>query len=54
LAQSPHFGRPVHGGKRELVIGKGSRGHVALYRYVLDTVFVLAVCAQREGGYRRE
>jgi plasmid stabilization system protein ParE len=54
LAQSPQIGRPVHGGKRELVIGKGSRSHVALYRYVLDTVFVLAVCAQREGGYRRE
>lgn len=56
LAQSPQIGRPVHGGKRELVIGKGSRGYVALYRYVavLDTVFVLAVCAQREGGYRRE
>ena len=56
LAHNPQIGRPVRGGKRELVIGKGTRGYVALYRYVagMDTVFVLAVRAQREGGYRRE
>ena len=55
LALSPEIGRPVRGGKRELVIGKGSRGYVALYRYVasVDAVFVLAVRAQRERGYRR-
>jgi plasmid stabilization system protein ParE len=55
LALSPEIGRPVRGGKRELVIGKGSRGHVALYRYVasVEAVFVLAVRAQRERGYRR-
>lgn len=55
LALSPEIGRPVRGGKRELVIGKGSRGYVALYRYVasVGAVFVLAVRAQREGGYRR-
>lgn len=55
-AHSPQIGRPVRGGKRELVIGKGTRGYVALYRYVaaVDTVFVLAVRAQREGDYRRE
>lgn len=54
LAHSPQIGRPVRGGKRELVIGKGVRGYVALYRYVasMDTVFVLAVRAQREGRYR--
>ena len=42
-------------GKRELVIGRGTRGYVALYRYVpaLDTVFVLAVQAQREAGFKR-
>jgi len=54
LAHSPQIGRPVRGGKRELVIGKGARGCVALYRYVaaVDVVFVLAVRARREGGYR--
>jgi len=55
LAHSPEIGRPVRGGKRELAIGKGIRGYVALYRYVasVDTAFVLAVRAQREGGYRK-
>jgi toxin ParE1/3/4 len=55
LTHSPLIGRPLPGGARELVIGRGSRGYVALYRYVpaIDTVFVLAVRAQREAGYRR-
>ena len=55
LATSPLIGRPVTGGKRELVIGRGSRGYVALYRYVapMDTVFLLAVRSQRESGYQR-
>ena len=54
LASSPLIGRPVKGGKRELVIGRASRGYVALYRYVADieTVFVLAVRSQRESGYK--
>jgi toxin ParE1/3/4 len=54
LAQSPLIGRAVKGGKRELVIGKGARGYVALYQYVasLDTVFVLAIRNQRESGYK--
>lgn len=40
---------------RELIIGRGSRGYVALYRYVpeIDTVFVLAIRSQREAGYKR-
>lgn len=43
-------------GKRELVIRRATRGYVALYRYVaaIDTVFVLAVRAQREDGFKRE
>src|SRR5215469_3374563 len=55
LAHSPLIGRPVRGGKRELVIGRGSRGYVALYRFIssVDTVFVLAMRSQREAGYRR-
>ena len=56
LATSPLIGRPVEGGKRELVIGHGSHGYVALYRYLpeVDTVFLLAVRNQREAGYGRE
>jgi toxin ParE1/3/4 len=56
LANNPLIGRPVRGGKRELVIGRASRGYVALYRYVaeIDTAFVLAVRHQRESGYKRE
>lgn len=54
LAHSPRIGRPVANGKRELVIGSGSRGYVALYRYLeqIQTVFVLALRAQRESGFR--
>lgn len=55
LSHSPQIGRPVQGGKRELVIGRASRGYVALYHYVtaIDTVFVLAVRSQREDGFKR-
>ena len=55
LAHSPLIGRPVKGGKRELVIGRASRGYVALYRFVpsIDVVFVLAVRSQRERAYKR-
>lgn len=34
LTHSPLIGRPSKDGKRELVIGRATRGHVALYRYV--------------------
>ncbi len=56
LAHSPHIGRKVRGGHRELVIGRDSRGYVALYQFVaaIDTVFVLAIRSQREDGYKRE
>ena len=55
LTHSPLIGRLVRGGNRELVIGQGSKGYVALYRFVsnIDTVFVLAIRAQRESGYKR-
>jgi len=55
LVNNPLIGRPVRGGKRELVIGRNSRGYVALYRYVptIDTVFLLAVRSQREAGHKR-
>jgi len=53
---SPLIGRPVKGGKRELVVGRDLRGYVALYRFVasIDTVFVLAIRSQRESGYKRK
>jgi toxin ParE1/3/4 len=55
LTHSPQIGRPVQGGKRELVIGRAARGFVALYHYMeaIDTVFVLAVRSQREVGFKR-
>ncbi|MBN8754745.1 MULTISPECIES: type II toxin-antitoxin system RelE/ParE family toxin [unclassified Variovorax] len=54
LSHSPLIGRPVKNGKRELIIGKGRSGYVALYRYLadIDTVFVLALRAQREFGFK--
>lgn len=53
LAHNPMIGRPANNGKREVVIGRGSHGYVALYRYVaeVDVVFVLAVRSQQEAGY---
>ena len=55
LTHSPLIGRPVRDGKRELIVGRASRGYVVLYRFVepMDTVFVLAARSQRESGYRR-
>ena len=54
LTHSPLIGRPVKGGKRDLVIGREQRGFVALCRFVvsIDTVFVLAIRNQRERGYK--
>lgn len=55
LERNPLIGRPVQKDLRELVIGRRTRGYVALYRYVaeLDTVFVLAIRGQKEAGYAR-
>ena len=52
LETNPFIGRPAAGDKRELIIGRRSRGYVALYRYIpeIDTVFVLALRGQREAG----
>jgi plasmid stabilization system protein ParE len=54
LRSSPGIGRPAGEGKRELVIGSGSRGYIALYRHVreIDCVFVLAIRHQSEQGWR--
>lgn len=54
LVRHPLIGRPVGDGLRELVVGKGSHGYVARYRYnaVKDEVRVAGLRSQREGGFR--
>ncbi len=56
LENNPLIGRPVVGKMNELIIGRDAHGYVALYRYAaaIDTVFVLAIRAQREAGYVRK
>lgn len=53
LKTSPCIGRLKEDGKRELIIGKDARGYIALYRYLpeIETVFILALRAQKEAGY---
>lgn len=53
LTRHPFIGRKVGQGWRELVIGRGSRGYVALYAYdrLDDVVAVAALRAQREKGF---
>ncbi len=55
LKCSPLIGRLLDGGLRELIIGRGSRGYVALYRFIAESnvVFVLAIRGQREADYFR-
>ena len=55
LETAPGLGRSFDGSAelRELVIGFGDSGYVALYRHEAekDTVYVLAFRHQREAGY---
>lgn len=53
LADNPLIGRALNNGLRELVIGQGGRGYIALYKYLdaLDVVLLLAIRSQREAGY---
>lgn len=55
LEAAPEIGRPVveQPELRELLIGFGDSGYVALYRYepVEDVAYVLAFRHQREAGY---
>ena len=55
LESTPEISRPIEEQPdlRELVIGFGEAGYVALYRYVPDeaAVFVLAFRHQKEAGY---
>lgn len=55
LESNPLIGQPARRDTRELIIGRPTRGYVALYRHVseVDTVFVLALRSQREAGCRQ-
>lgn len=56
LADYPMIGHPTSDDERELLIGRGPAGYVALYRYlpVIDTALILVVVrGQREAGYAR-
>ena len=52
LQDHPRIGRPAEHGVRELVIGRDTRGHVALYSHKPHeaVVRVLALRAQRQAG----
>ena len=55
LETNPGIGRPFpdHPELRELIIGFGDSGYVALYRHIPadDAVYILAFRHQREAGY---
>lgn len=55
LETAPDIGRPLPElpAVRELIIGFGDSGYVALYRYepVDDVIYVLAFRHQKEAGY---
>jgi plasmid stabilization system protein ParE len=53
LTRHPLIGRLVPSGQRELVIGKGVRGYLALYSYdaLDDVAYVLALRSQREDKF---
>lgn len=53
LIANPLIGRPCGDHLRELVIGRGMRGYLALYHYDerRDLVRVLAIRSQKESGY---
>ena len=56
LLSSPFIGRPTGRGTRELVIGRGAMGFVALYRLDegAELVLVLGLRGQREVGFDEE
>jgi toxin ParE1/3/4 len=53
LVRHPMIGRPAAAGLRELVIGRGAHGYVALYHFdaAHEEVLVAALRAQREAGF---
>ena len=55
LQHHPEIGRRLGSQHRELVLGRGSRGYVAKYRYLPEheLVLITALRAQKESGYQR-
>jgi toxin ParE1/3/4 len=55
LQHHPEIGRRLDSEHRELVLGHGSRGYVAKYRWLPERQLVLitALRSQKESGYRR-
>jgi hypothetical protein len=55
LEHNPLIGGPAKNDLRELIIGHGAHGYIALYRYVpeIDTVFLLAIRSRRQAGDSR-
>jgi plasmid stabilization system protein ParE len=53
LAVNPCIGRPLPGGRRELVIGRDHRGYLARYRYLemRELVLIEAIRSQHEAGF---
>ncbi|MBW8851582.1 MAG: type II toxin-antitoxin system RelE/ParE family toxin [Xanthomonadales bacterium] len=53
LMASPLIGRPCEDGLRELVIGRRTRGCLALYHYDerMDLVRILAIRSHQDSGY---
>ncbi|MFT4194365.1 type II toxin-antitoxin system RelE/ParE family toxin [Ottowia sp.] len=56
LTHQPGIGRPLRGGQRELIIGRGASGYLAQYRLdsARNVVLVLRIRHQRESGYPPE
>ncbi|MGE0401110.1 MAG: type II toxin-antitoxin system RelE/ParE family toxin [Kofleriaceae bacterium] len=54
LERHPLIGRVAEHALRELVVSRGKSGYIALYDYdpAADRIVILAIRAQREGGYR--
>lgn len=55
LQHHPEIGRRLDSEHRDLVLGQGSRGYVAKYRWLPERKLVLitALRSQKESGYRR-
>ena len=53
LKRHPEIGRLVGGGKRELVISRGSTGYIAIYAFdkLVNVVVMLAIKPQRESEF---
>ena len=53
LETNPLIGRPARRSRRELIIGRPTRRHIALYRYVSEIDTILGLRSRREAGYKR-